>query len=187
MTSQAFLLHAIFMLDFPGGVSGKESDCQCGRCKRCGFNPWIRKIPREGNGNPLQYSPLGKPMDRGGWWATVHGVTKSWTRLSRHTHTFVLYNLCPLTYETSVIWREWELSVTTELAISLKHSVYSQGPDHQWRELRWISLHWCHGSLTVTHRRHDSDLVMEHPCRKFALSSQIVSWEGKMSSFSAQF
>ena len=100
MTSQAFLLHTIFMLDFPGGVSGKESDCECGRCKRCGFNPWVRKIPREGNGNPLQYSPLGKPMDRGGWWATVHGVTKSWTRLSRHTHTFVLYNLCPLTYET---------------------------------------------------------------------------------------
>ena len=32
--------------------------------------------PGEGNGNPLQYSCLGNPMDRGGWWATVHGVTK---------------------------------------------------------------------------------------------------------------
>ena len=37
---------------------------------------------REGNGNPLQYSYLGKPMDRGPWWATVHGVAKSQTRLS---------------------------------------------------------------------------------------------------------
>ena len=36
----------------------------------------------EGTGNPLQYSCLGNPMDRGAWWATVHGATRSWTRLS---------------------------------------------------------------------------------------------------------
>ena len=36
----------------------------------------------EGNGNPLQYSCLENSMDREAWWATVHGVTKSWTRLS---------------------------------------------------------------------------------------------------------
>jgi len=42
----------------------------------------------EGNGNPLQYSCLENPMDRGAWWATVHGVTKSWTRLSDFTFTF---------------------------------------------------------------------------------------------------
>ena len=39
------------------------------------------RSPGEGNGYPLQYSCLEKPMDRGAWWATVHGVTKSWTRL----------------------------------------------------------------------------------------------------------
>ena len=33
------------------------------------------------NGNPLQYSHLGNPMDSGAWWATVHGVTKNWTQL----------------------------------------------------------------------------------------------------------
>ena len=54
-------------------LSGKESACQ-GR--RLGFNPWIRKIPREGNGNPLQYSCLGYPMDRGASQGIVHGVTK---------------------------------------------------------------------------------------------------------------
>ena len=37
---------------------------------------------RGGNGNPLQYSCLDNPMDRGAWWAAVHGVAKSWTRLS---------------------------------------------------------------------------------------------------------
>ena len=37
------------------------------------------RSPGEGNGNPLQYPCLGNPMDRGVWWAIVHGVTKSWT------------------------------------------------------------------------------------------------------------
>jgi len=40
--------------------------------------------PGGGNGNPLQYSHLGNPTDRGAWWATVHGVVKSWTWLSMH-------------------------------------------------------------------------------------------------------
>ena len=40
-----------------------------------------------GNGNPFQCSCLGKPMDRGDWWATVHGVTRSGTKLSMHAHT----------------------------------------------------------------------------------------------------
>ena len=40
------------------------------------------KSPGEGNGNPLQYSCLENPIDRGTWWSTVHGVAKSWTRLS---------------------------------------------------------------------------------------------------------
>ena len=43
--------------------------------------------PGEGNGNPLQYSCLENPMDGGAWWAAVHGVTKSWTRLNDFTFT----------------------------------------------------------------------------------------------------
>ena len=42
----------------------------------------------EGNGTPLQYSCLENPMNGGAWWAVVHGVTKSWTRLSDFTLTF---------------------------------------------------------------------------------------------------
>ena len=42
----------------------------------------------EGNGTPLQYSCLENPMDGGTWWAAVHGVTNSWTRLSDFTFTF---------------------------------------------------------------------------------------------------
>ena len=43
------------------------------------------RSPGEGNGNPLQYSFLENPMDREVWWATVHGVTKSWIQLSNFT------------------------------------------------------------------------------------------------------
>ena len=50
--------------------------------KRCWFDPSSGIFPGEGNGNPLQYSCLENPMDRGDWWATVHGVAKSRTRLS---------------------------------------------------------------------------------------------------------
>ena len=46
------------------------------------FDPWVRKIPGGGNDNPLQYSCLDNPMDRGARWATAHGVSKSQTRLS---------------------------------------------------------------------------------------------------------
>ena len=52
--------------------------------------PRLKRSPGGGHGNPLQYSCLKNPMDRGVWWATVHGVTKSQTglkRLSTHTHT----------------------------------------------------------------------------------------------------
>ena len=42
--------------------------------------PGLGRSPGEGNGNPLQYSCLENPRDGGAWWATVHGVAKSWTR-----------------------------------------------------------------------------------------------------------
>ena len=47
-------------LEFPRRHSGKETACQC---KRHSFDPWVGKIPGGGNGNPLQYSFLGNPMD----------------------------------------------------------------------------------------------------------------------------
>ena len=48
------------------------------------------KSPREGNGNPLQYSYPGNPMDGGAWWATVHGVTKSQTGLNKREKPLVV-------------------------------------------------------------------------------------------------
>ena len=54
-------------------LSSKESTCNLGDL---GLILGSRRSPGEGNGNPLQYSSLGNPMDRGAWRATVHGVTK---------------------------------------------------------------------------------------------------------------
>ena len=45
--------------------------------------PRLGKSPGEGNGNPLPHSCLENPLDRGGWWATVHSVAKSQTQLKR--------------------------------------------------------------------------------------------------------
>ena len=68
---------------FPGGSSGKEPNCQCTRHKRHESVPGLGRSPGGRHSNPLQYSCLENPMDRGVWWATVHGVTKSQTRLNR--------------------------------------------------------------------------------------------------------
>ena len=71
-------------LGFPGGSQVKASDCNTGDL---GSIPGLGRTPGEGNGNPLQYSCLENPMDGGAWWATVHRVAKSQTRLSDFTHS----------------------------------------------------------------------------------------------------
>ena len=67
---------------FPAGTIVKIPPANAGDAKGAGLIPVSGRSPGEGNGSPLQYSCLGNPMDRGAWWATIHGVTKSWTRLS---------------------------------------------------------------------------------------------------------
>ena len=57
----------------------KNLSAHAGEARDTGSIPGSKRFPGGGNGNPLQYSGLGNPMDRGVWWATVHGVTKSQT------------------------------------------------------------------------------------------------------------
>ena len=66
-------------LGFPDGSDGKDSACNAGDPD---LIPGSGRCPGEGKGNPLQYSGLENPMDGGAWWATIHRVTKSQTRLS---------------------------------------------------------------------------------------------------------
>ena len=61
---------------FPGGSVVKESDCNAGDAGDTGVIPGLGRSPGGRHGNPIQYSCLENPMDRGGWQGTVHGVTE---------------------------------------------------------------------------------------------------------------
>ena len=73
--------------DFPGGSDGKVSAYNVGDL---GSIPGSGRSPGEGNGNSFQYSCLENPMDRGAWWAAVHGVAKSRTQLRDFTHSLTV-------------------------------------------------------------------------------------------------
>ena len=78
-------------MGLPDGSDIKESACDSGDW---GSIPGSGRSPGEGNGNPLQYSCLGNSMDRGAWRVTVHGVARSWTRLSNlHFHFYFSLSL----------------------------------------------------------------------------------------------
>ena len=66
-------------MPIPGGLVVKNLLANAGDT---GLKSESGRFPEVGNGNLLQYSCLGNLMDRGAWWATVHGDAKSWTRLS---------------------------------------------------------------------------------------------------------
>ena len=68
---------------FLSGTLVKNASANAGDARDLSSIPGLGRSPVEGNGNPLQYSCLENSMDRGAWWAVVHGVTKSWTRLDR--------------------------------------------------------------------------------------------------------
>ena len=77
----------ILSVVFPGGAVVKNPPVNAGDA---GLIPGQGRSPGEGNGNPLQYSCLGNPVDRGAWRATVHGITKSRICLSDEI-AFILY------------------------------------------------------------------------------------------------
>ena len=87
---------------------------------------------REGNGTPLQYSCLENLMDRGAWWATVHGVAKSRTRLSDFTFTFHFHALEKemATHSSVLAWRIPGMGEPGVLP-----SMGSHGVGHDWSDL----------------------------------------------------
>ena len=77
----------------PGGSDGKAPVCNAGDP---GSISGLGRSPGEGNGSPLQHSCLENPMDRGAWWATVHGVARSQTRLGASTYSLTVSSATPL-------------------------------------------------------------------------------------------
>ena len=68
----------------------KNTSVNAGDIGDAGLISGLGRSLREGHGNPLQYSYLENPKDRGAWWAPVHGVTESWTQLSDLAHISIL-------------------------------------------------------------------------------------------------
>ena len=77
-------------LGFPGGSVVNNLPANAGDTREMSLIPGLGRSPREGYGNPLQYSCLEDPTVRGAWWATVCGVAKSWTQLSDWAYMMLL-------------------------------------------------------------------------------------------------
>ena len=77
--SQIQYVADIVYISFPDGSASKEFACNTGDIGYLGSIPESGRSPGQGNGNPFQYFCLDNPMDRGAWWATVHGVTRNQT------------------------------------------------------------------------------------------------------------
>ena len=77
----------------------KNPSASAGDARGVGSIPGWGRSPGEGNGNPLQYSCLENPMDRGAWWATVQGVAERWTRL-RQLSTHAVENSMEISQKT---------------------------------------------------------------------------------------
>ena len=74
-------------MGFPGGTEVKNPLANTEDTRDTGSIPGSGRFPEGGNGNPFEYSCLENSMDRGAWWATVQGITKSQAQLSTHTDT----------------------------------------------------------------------------------------------------
>ena len=117
----------------PGGSDGKESACNVGDWD---LIPGSGRSPGGGNGNPVQYSCLENPTDRGAWRTTVYRVTKSRTRLNDlHclTCSQILTNkLCDL--------------VSKSTCLSLSFHIYKTGSSERWVSPSWrrsvLGVHW---------------------------------------------
>ena len=86
--SFTYYIPILLLIGLPQWLSGKESAYNAGASGDAGLVPVLGRYPGGGHGNPLQYSCLENPMDKGAWSVTVHRVAKSWTqlkRLSMHT------------------------------------------------------------------------------------------------------
>ena len=96
--------YIIWSRGFLGWASGKEPTCHFRQHERHRFNSWVGKIPWRRAGNPLQYSCLENPMDRGARWATAHGVTVrcDWA----HTH-HIWNEAYPFFYSITIFTNIW--------------------------------------------------------------------------------
>ena len=129
----------------------KNLPANAGDIRDSGLIPGSGKSPGEGHGNPLQYSCLENPMDRGASWATIHRVAKSWTRLKcLSTHTC---KALPI-YKTRI---RWILNFSIlPLTISLSLSIYLL--------ITWFMFSFYKGFYWLDLVRQEKNVVLERHC-----------------------
>ena len=102
LDNMAFWMGSVHSLSFPSGTGVKNLPANGGDAREASSIPGLGRFPGEGDDNPLQYSCLENSMDRGTWWATVHGVTESdmteCTHARAHTHTHIHSLFCYVEY-----------------------------------------------------------------------------------------
>ena len=116
-SKNSFLYKGRPQLGFPRWLSGRESACQAGDT---GSIPWSGRSPGEGNGNPLQYSCLENPKDRGAWRAIVHRGHRDSDTTKETYHTYIHIHIAP------VVWslrRVQHFCDATDLALQAPLSV----------------------------------------------------------------
>ena len=129
---------------FPGGASGKESTCKAGDS---GLIPGSGRVPGEGYGSPLQYSCLENPLDRGAWWAAVHGATKSQTRLSKTLFGWDDQVMDKIT--APLYWHKYHRNLISQNVCSASLTIYILLLYTQWKNCQWSTVPhrekmlWC--------------------------------------------
>ena len=121
-----------FEPSYPGFPSGSEVKASASNEGDPGLIPGLGRSPGGGHGIPLQYSCLENPMDRGAWWATVHEVAQSQTRLSNFTLTFHFHALEKemATHSSILAWRILGIGEPGGLPSMGSHRV-----GHDWSDL----------------------------------------------------
>ena len=131
------------LTSFPGGSESKASAC---KAADLGSMPGCGRSPGGGNGNPLQYFCLENPMDGETWWATVHGVAKSWTQLSDFTffYSFSIFLVLQLFMLSSEDWKERTIIPGLERSPRRRHDnplQYSCPENPIDRGALWATVH----------------------------------------------
>ena len=91
-----------------------------------GSIPGSDRSPRGGNGNPLQYSCLKNPTDRGAWWAMVHRVAKNWIELSMHVLVCVCVCVCVCACTCVCMMYATHVSVSSFITLPIQPSEYER-------------------------------------------------------------
>ena len=139
---------------------GKESICNAGDARDLGSIPALGRSPREGNGNPLQYSCLKNPMERGACQATVHAVAES----TKHTHMHI--------YVYKYIWTYICLFTSlfiffTKIEVLRHYSYLSGSPLYFWHLLQCLVHGWP--SLNIFDGKKNYKVFVVLPVRYFGV------------------